>query len=189
MSAKPADPSVAPATFGQRIVMVLRELLPDGGAAAAHWRGYRLGEGSVTVPDAATGLRERIERARAGTAAAKTGDVGEPPVSAWNTADGRAWLTVSLPQASATEHHAWLTHAQPLVATVLELAHAQSQISELERSKRLQQALYEIADLAGADLEMIEMLRRIHGVLGTLMYAGNCYIVLYDDQRETMRFL
>jgi diguanylate cyclase (GGDEF)-like protein len=36
---------------------------------------------------------------------------------------------------------------------------------------------------------MIEMLRRIHGVLGTLMYAGNCYIVLYDDQRETMRFL
>jgi len=55
--------------------------------------------------------------------------------------------------------------------------------------KRLQQALFQIADLAGADLEMPEMLRHVHGVLGTLMYAENCYIVEYDDVRDQIRFL
>ncbi|WP_271003297.1 hypothetical protein, partial [Listeria seeligeri] len=33
------------------------------------------------------------------------------------------------------------------------------------------------------------MLRHVHGVLGTLMYAQNCYIVEYDDVRDQIRFL
>jgi hypothetical protein len=33
------------------------------------------------------------------------------------------------------------------------------------------------------------MLRHVHGVLGTLMYAENCYIVEYDDVRDQIRFL
>jgi hypothetical protein len=61
---------------------------------------------------------------------------------------------------------------------------AEQRIESLRRSERLQQALYEIADLAGASLEMQEMLRRIHVIVGSLMYADNCYIVLYDDQRR-----
>ncbi len=52
---------------------------------------------------------------------------------------------------------------------------AAGQIKALEEAERLQQALFQIADLAGADLEMPEMLRHVHGVLGTLMYAENCY--------------
>ena len=36
---------------------------------------------------------------------------------------------------------------------------------------------------------MGEMLARIHAVVGSLMYAENFYIVLYDDIRDTMRFL
>jgi diguanylate cyclase (GGDEF)-like protein len=63
------------------------------------------------------------------------------------------------------------------------------QIKALEEAERLQQALFQIADLAGADLEMSEMLRHVHGVLGTLMYAENCYIVEYDDVRDQIRFL
>src|SRR5690606_24766352 len=55
--------------------------------------------------------------------------------------------------------------------------------------QRLQQALYEIADLAGSGLEMQEMLGRIHQVVGGLMQAENFYIVLYDDVSETVRFL
>src|SRR5690606_10574249 len=53
----------------------------------------------------------------------------------------------------------------------------------------LRQALYEIADLAGGSLELQEMLRRIHAIVGALMYAENFYIVLYDGHRQTMRFL
>ncbi len=33
------------------------------------------------------------------------------------------------------------------------------------------------------------MLRRVHDVLGTLMYAENCYIVEYDDLHDQIRFL
>ena len=66
---------------------------------------------------------------------------------------------------------------------------AEQRIESLRRNERLQLALYEIADLAGGSLDMQEMLRRIHAVVGELMYAENCYIVLYDDVRQKMRFL
>ena len=66
---------------------------------------------------------------------------------------------------------------------------AEQRIQSLHRSERLQQALYEIADLAGGSLELQDMLRRIHAIVGELMYAGNLYIVLYDEHLQTMRFL
>ena len=66
---------------------------------------------------------------------------------------------------------------------------AEQRIDSLHRSERLQQALYEIADLAGGSLELQDMLRRIHVIVGELMYAANLYIVLYDEHRQTMRFL
>ena len=66
---------------------------------------------------------------------------------------------------------------------------AEQRIQSLHRSERLQQALYEIADLAGGSLELQDMLRRIHAIVGELMYAGNLYIVLYDEHQQTMRFL
>ena len=66
---------------------------------------------------------------------------------------------------------------------------AEQRIESLRRNERLQLALYEIADLAGGSLDMQEMLRRIHVIVGELMYAENFYIVLYDDARQKMRFL
>lgn len=66
---------------------------------------------------------------------------------------------------------------------------AEQRIESLRRNERLQLALYEIADLAGGSLDMQEMLRRIHAIVGELMYAENFYIVLYDDVRQKMRFL
>ena len=66
---------------------------------------------------------------------------------------------------------------------------AEQRIESLRRNERLQLALYEIADLAGGSLDMQEMLRRIHLIVGELMYADNFYIVLYDDVRQKMRFL
>ncbi|WP_081974642.1 bifunctional diguanylate cyclase/phosphodiesterase [Novilysobacter arseniciresistens] len=70
-----------------------------------------------------------------------------------------------------------------------ELRRARARVESLEKSERLQQALYEIADLAGSDLEMADMLARIHGVVGGLMYAENFYIVLFDAARDSLRFL
>ena len=76
-----------------------------------------------------------------------------------------------------------------VASLVLQLREAQARAESLEKSERLQQALYEIADLAGSDLEMTEMLQRIHAVVGGLMYAENFYIVLFDELRDSYRFL
>jgi diguanylate cyclase (GGDEF)-like protein len=56
------------------------------------------------------------------------------------------------------------------------------------RGERLQQVLYAIADLAHADLDLHEMLGRVHRIVCGLTYAENFYIALYDDLNDTMRF-
>ncbi|HEY1070363.1 MAG TPA: hypothetical protein VGE33_07495, partial [Thermomonas sp.] len=135
-------------------------------------------------------LRRRAEHALAETVVEHDGPALR--VHAWDNADGnaRVALAVALPAPLSTvEEESWLLLARTLLVTTLDASRAQARIVSLEKSKRLQQALYEIADLAGADLEMPEMLRRIHAVVNSLMYAENCYIVLYDDQRRTVRFL
>ncbi len=75
-----------------------------------------------------------------------------------------------------------------LASTVL---HARQQLAleGVERTARLQRALYEIAEVASSELDMPEMLRRLHEVVGELMYAANFLIALYDDRREMLRFL
>jgi diguanylate cyclase (GGDEF)-like protein len=63
------------------------------------------------------------------------------------------------------------------------------QVRERQRGERLQAALYKIADLASGGLEMPEMLRRLHAAVGELMYAENFFIVLYNRERDTARFI
>src|SRR5690606_19391899 len=109
---------------------------------------------------------------------------------AWDEGDARIALAAQLgdplpPAARA----AWLALVRCTIAATLATVRAQGRIESLQKSQRLQQALYEIADLAGSGLEMQEMLGRLHAVVAGLMYAENFYIVLYDDIRESVRFL
>lgn len=62
-------------------------------------------------------------------------------------------------------------------------------VERLEAAERLQQALYAIADLASAELDMPELLQGIHKIVAGLMYAENMFIVLYDADRRSLRFL
>jgi diguanylate cyclase (GGDEF)-like protein len=62
-------------------------------------------------------------------------------------------------------------------------------IRDLERSEQLQAALFAIADMAGSDMDMPEMLRALHAIVGRFMYAENFYIALYDDASDSLRFL
>jgi diguanylate cyclase (GGDEF)-like protein len=71
----------------------------------------------------------------------------------------------------------------------LRLASLHDSHRQLERSESLQHALFAISDLAGSDLDMPELLRGIHAIVSTLMYAENFFIVRYDIERGTMRFL
>jgi GAF domain-containing protein len=75
------------------------------------------------------------------------------------------------------------------IGDVLELAYACLAVERLEKAARLQSALYAIADLASSALDMSEMLRRLHAVVGKLMYAENFLIALYNAERDTLRFI
>ncbi|HZP65349.1 MAG TPA: EAL domain-containing protein, partial [Rudaea sp.] len=64
----------------------------------------------------------------------------------------------------------------------------QQSVSNLEEAERLQRALFAIADQASADREMPEVFRSLHEIVGSLMYAENFFILLYDAPRDTLRF-
>jgi len=61
-------------------------------------------------------------------------------------------------------------------------------VERLEQAERLQRALYAIADQASANQDVNDTLRALHDIVCSLMYAENLYIVLYDAQRDTIRF-
>ncbi len=108
----------------------------------------------------------------------------------WHGGDGSRVLVVELAEAmSAAQHSAWVALARRTIDLHLATIRADARVRILEKSEQLQQALYEIADLAGSTLELNEMLRRVHSVVARLMYAENFYIVLYDDARQSYRFL
>ena len=61
-------------------------------------------------------------------------------------------------------------------------------ISERKHAERLQSALYRIADVATAALDLPELYRSIHAILKELMYAKNCYVALYDEASDMVAF-
>ena len=71
----------------------------------------------------------------------------------------------------------------------LESAELLASHERLARSEALQRALFAISDLAGSDRDMPDMLKGIHAIVGTLMYAENFFIVLHDVGHESLRFL
>jgi len=75
------------------------------------------------------------------------------------------------------------------IASAMELAEQRLTAQRLEKTAKLQTALFAIADLASGELDMPEMLARIHGVVGELMYAKNFFIALYNAARDSVRFI
>ena len=154
------------------LVRALHALLPETAVVRVGWDDPQLGRGQGGWPRAAAG-----------------GDAAAPGVGdgqhGWEHDGARLLLSVE----GAVPSPAWWGVARQAMELALQRGRQAGQIKALEEAERLQQALFQIADLAGADLEMPEMLRHVHGVLGTLMYAENCYIVEYDDVRDQIRFL
>ncbi len=166
---------------------MLAETLPAGSQVVVCWEHPRTGAGLAAVADAPEDLcgqaRARIEH---GQPVLQPGCIDH----AWEVGDTRMAIAAKLREPlSSGARKAWLALAQRAVGASVAAAQAESRIVLLRKSERLQQALYEIADVAGSGLEMAEVLARIHAVVGGLMLAENFYIVLYDDLRETMRFL
>ncbi|MEO8999538.1 MAG: EAL domain-containing protein [Rhodanobacter sp.] len=84
---------------------------------------------------------------------------------------------------------AWLGRlANTRLRQLAETSRLYEAISRLAVSERLQRALYAIAEQAGAEHPMPEMMRSLHAIVSSLMYAENFYIVLYDAATDTVRF-
>ncbi|WP_166209930.1 sensor domain-containing diguanylate cyclase [Cognatiluteimonas telluris] len=164
----------------------LAAVLPPGSHVVVHWRDAVCGEGLSAVEGASHALRANAARCISNPAESVNGG----SEIAWD--DGQARMvvvaTLAKPQPAGVME-AWRGLARRTVEASLAAARAQAQVASLRKSQRLQQALYEIADLAGSGLEMDEMLGRIHEVVGGLMYALNFFIVLYDAATRTIRFL
>src|SRR4051812_42968483 len=64
----------------------------------------------------------------------------------------------------------------------------EERIADLERELRIQRALVRIAEAAAAAEDLQGFYREVHDTLRGLTYAENCYIVLYDDQRQALNF-
>jgi len=62
-------------------------------------------------------------------------------------------------------------------------------VERLAAAERLQRALFAISDIASSDEATHDVLFELHDIVGRLMYAENFYIVRYDSDRETMRFI
>jgi len=121
------------------------------------------------------------------------GDAGE---IALRIGELDAWLLLAPAGPGASDDEAWLAPlavalqiASPLLARTLTSIELQTSHTRVERSEQLQRALFAISDLAGSDREMSEVLRGIHSIVGTLMYAENFFIVLHDAAHATIRFL
>jgi diguanylate cyclase (GGDEF)-like protein len=77
----------------------------------------------------------------------------------------------------------------PLLERALKAADLEDANARLSHSEQLQRALFAISDLAGSERDMPDVLRGIHAIVGSLMYAENFFIVLRDIERDTIRFL
>ncbi|TWG94568.1 diguanylate cyclase (GGDEF)-like protein [Luteimonas sp. J16] len=170
------------------IATLLARTLPAGASVAVGWHDPLLGSGTSTSERAGSRQVRAVEALLGGAAA--SGAKGTELSDAWTLDATRMALVVDagdgLPDGL---RDGWLALARSTIDATFASARAQSRIEGLRKSERLRQALYQIADLSGSNLDMQEMLARIHAIVGTLMPAENFYIVRYDDVRDTVRFL
>jgi PAS domain S-box-containing protein len=61
-------------------------------------------------------------------------------------------------------------------------------ITERVQREQRQNALRDIAETASAAEDMHAFYAEIHRIVGGLMYADNCFIALYDEQRDAVSF-
>ncbi len=89
----------------------------------------------------------------------------------------------------AQDQLAWLGRiADTRLQQLAETSRLYEAISRLALAERLQRALYAIAEQASAERNMPDMMRALHGIISSLMYAENFYIALYDKSAESVRF-
>ena len=115
-------------------------------------------------------------------------------VSLFSAANGMrvelSWKPASDPGLGlGTEWDRFLDDLAVVAERILQRYSLAQSVHRLERAEHVQRALFAIANMASSDLDMPDMLRDIHEIVGWLMYAENFFIVLYEPERDSLRFL
>lgn len=145
-------------------------------------------DAAVPLPAALAMVRGRLERS--GSASVAFGDA----LAVRLLSRGRATLLMEMDHAGRQSEllaaiEPWLPLVTGKLERALRVRDLEATQRQMERSEALQRALFAISDLASSELDMAEVLERLHGIVGTLMYAENFFIVRCDPQRQTVRFL
>ena len=74
------------------------------------------------------------------------------------------------------------------LAAGLQMRQVQDRLRRLERSERVQTALYSIADLASSARDLDHFYSELHDIVAQLMYAENFYIALLSPDRKHFQF-
>ncbi|HEV2607670.1 MAG TPA: GAF domain-containing protein, partial [Xanthomonadaceae bacterium] len=110
----------------------------------------------------------------------------------WRVEQADSWFALAIETDPTGLQHDWsmlIDRAHLFGASLLERTHLGARVQRLQKAERLQSALYAIADMASAQMEMPKMLRGLHQIVAGLMYAENLFIALYDEDKDSLRFL
>jgi len=110
----------------------------------------------------------------------------------WRVEQADSWFALAIETDPGILQHDWsllLDRTQLFGSALLERTHLSARVLRLQKAERLQSALYAIADMASAQMEMPKMLRGLHQIVSGLMYAENFFIALYDEDKDCLRFL
>ena len=130
---------------------------------------------------------EALAAAMAAVEAQRNGAASAPGTRVLCDQDS-AVAVLHAPQAIPTSIEA-LQSAGTRMAEVLAIERLHGTVAQLAQTEHLQRALFAIADMAGSELNMPDMLRGLHRIVGELMYAENFFIALYDADADSIRFL
>jgi diguanylate cyclase (GGDEF)-like protein len=143
-------------------------------------------------PDAATLALVETARRHGGKAQASAGAGGVLHVVQVLAQNTGLWVALSVRVDPALADPQWSARVAPLAVRSQSLLYTQRLQVDVERlanAERLQRALFTISDIASSDHSTAEVLRGLHQIVGSLMYAENFYIVRFDPARQTIRFL
>ncbi|MBN8480220.1 MAG: EAL domain-containing protein [Xanthomonadales bacterium] len=129
------------------------------------------------------------ERQREGLAGHALELVVEPLELARADDGSRAWVVRAGDPDDAQRWSRFSADVAAAADGLIEVERLRRSVRRIERAEHVQRALFAIATMASSDLDMPDMLRGIHGIIGELTYAENFFIALYRPESDSLRFL
>lgn len=175
----------------EQLAHIMREL-SNGALASLHWgSNQHASSGEIiyeSIPELANARMTATAR-RCGQPV--PADLGNGHAIAWALPRSDGWLAATFSEdvVGTAERKAQLRWLLSQADFFLEREALYERVETLERTERVQRALFAIANLANSDQEMHAVLSAIHQTVAGLMYAENFYIALYDECRQTVKFV